>query len=185
MLANCAALYWGQHGSVSCVYAHASVSYILAVFLCVCVRVSAGALPPSWVAWSKLRELSLSKTRINGTLPSEWWKMSLLRHLELQDNQPTGTIPPSWNQMSKVKHVFLWANQGLTGCAPSGWEVRVNVGEHITVPGPFYCEDLLTAGTNITGYCKEDTPAPQGTDQGTTHVHDENRGDGADKGYGP
>lgn len=71
----------------------------------------------------------------------------------MQSNQLTGSVPPSWGNWRRLVIVYLFANQQLTGCLPPAWRGTVNVGHRIETQGPYHRGDLLTAGTNITGFC--------------------------------
>jgi hypothetical protein len=113
----------------------------------------AGTLPPSWGALSKLRECSLWNNTLSGPLPSAWSGMAALQELQLQTNALAGTVPPSLGSWGQLRSVFLYANPQLRGCIPSAWRGKVNVGDVVKVEGPYKGGDLITAGTNITGFC--------------------------------
>jgi hypothetical protein len=79
--------------------------------------------------------------------------MAALEDLTLDTNALVGTVPPSWGSWGRVTAVRLFANPQLSGCLPAAWRGKVNVGKVVTTEGPYKGKDLLTAGTNITGFC--------------------------------
>lgn len=118
--------------------------------LCVCF---AGTLPPSWGAHAKLRVSRLWNNKLSGPLPASWSEMAAIEDLQMSANNLAGTVPPSWGSWGRVKTVALWDNPQLSGCLPAAWRRKVNIGSVVGTAGPYKGQDLLTAGTGITGFC--------------------------------
>jgi hypothetical protein len=78
--------------------------------------------------------------------------MGALEVVLLNTNALVGTVPPSWGSWGRVNLVTLFANPQLSGCLPTAWRGKVNVGRVVT-GGPYKGKDPLTAGTGINGYC--------------------------------
>jgi hypothetical protein len=110
-------------------------------------------LPPSWGALSKLKVCWLDKNKLSGPLPGSWLGMAALEDLQLNINALAGTVPPSWGSWGRVKLVALFANPQLRGCLPPAWRGKVNVGQVVSVEGPYKGKAALTAGTAISGFC--------------------------------
>lgn len=102
---------------------------------------------------SKLKVCNLYVNRLSGGLPKAWSGMAGLQTLSLYSNQLTGSVPPSWDSWRRLTLAVLFDNQGLTGCLPPAWRSTVNVGRRVEGSGPHEGGDLLSAGTNITGFC--------------------------------
>jgi hypothetical protein len=111
-----------------------------------------GTLPPSWGNLTNLKMCYLYNNTLAGPLPGAWSKMAL-EELGLNTNALRGTVPPSWGSWRQVRLVDLYANPQLSGCLPAAWRNKVNVGQVVGAGSPYKDGDLLTAGTNITGFC--------------------------------
>jgi U3 small nucleolar RNA-associated protein 7 len=109
---------------------------------------SAGSLPSSWSALSKLQTLDLSGNDLNGPLPPAWSKLARLVSLQLYSNDLKGSVPPAWGTWPRIANVTLYNNPRLSGCLPRAWRGKVNKGSA--------AEDvmeLLTTRTDIKGFC--------------------------------
>jgi hypothetical protein len=85
-----------------------------------------GTLPPDWQGLGALDILTLSNNSLQGTLPASWSNLASLGLIALGRNNFTGTVPKDWltgNDGSVV--VELQGNKGLKGCLPRGWDNKV------------------------------------------------------------
>ena len=80
---------------------------------------SAGPLPSSWSALSKLQGLDLSHNALDSTLPGNWSALANLQALDLSSNNFTGSVPASWSGMTALNAVSFANNPGVCSAGNS------------------------------------------------------------------